>query len=62
MSTQYPPPVDPAVFVVSLSWAVISAVILAQSIRMGAGRASWIWALSFVVSSVIAGVFFWRLV
>ncbi len=62
MSTQYPPSAEPVVLMVSLSWAVISAVLLAQSIRMEAGMAVWIWTLSFVVSSVIAVVFFWRLV
>ncbi len=62
MSTQYPPPVDPAVFVVSLSWAVISAAMLYSSIRMGSRRSVRLWTLSFVVSSVIAVVFFWRMV
>jgi hypothetical protein len=62
MIPQYPPSVEPAVFVVSLSWAVISAMVLVHTVRMDHGRLSWLWAVSFVASSVIAAVFFWRLV
>ena len=62
MTLQPVPPVDPSVFVVSLSWALISAVMLAQSIRMGGRRAAGAWALSFVGASVIAAVFSWKLV
>lgn len=57
------PPFEPVVFVISLSWAVISAAILAHSIRMEDQTTKpWFWALSFVGASMVAGVFFWRLV
>ena len=63
MTPQYPPPVDVLVFVISLSWAVISAVMFVQSVRMGDRTAApWFWTLSFVGASVVAAVFFWRLV
>lgn len=55
------PPFDPSVLVMSLSWALISAVMFAHSIRMGARTAPWLWSLSFMGVCAIA-VVFWRLV
>lgn len=57
------PPFDPSVLVASLSWTVISAVMLMYGIRMGDLLSLRLfWTLSFVGSSVIAVVVFWRLV
>lgn len=62
MSVQATPSLDPSVFVASLSWALISAVMLANSIRTGGRTDAVVWTLSFVGASVIAAAFFWRLV
>ena len=63
MTQQYPPPFDPSVFVMSLSWAVISAVMLVYSLKMeDRTKAPWFWTLSFAGASIVAVVFFWRLV
>ncbi len=62
MTPQAMPSVDPSVLVVSLGWAAASALLLVLSIRVEARLVAWFWALSFVVSSVLAVVFFWRTV
>jgi hypothetical protein len=61
MITQTVPPA-PLIFVLSLGWASFSAAMLMLSIRVEARPAAWFWTLSFVVSSVLAVVFFWSTV
>jgi hypothetical protein len=46
----------------SLGFASFSAAMLMLSIREEVRPAAWFWAFSFVGTSVIAVVFFWRLV
>ena len=44
-----------------LLWAGVSAVVLAASIHMEAGRHAWGWAASFAISSLCAAHCFGRL-
>ena len=52
----------PTILVLSLLWAVISALVLVASVREESREAAWVWAFYFVAASVIAAVFFWKLV
>ncbi len=63
MTPQTMPSGDVLVFVMALSWSVISATMLAYSLRMeDRTKAPSFWTLSFVGASMVAVVFFWRLV
>ncbi len=56
------PSFAPTILALSLLWALLSALVLVASVEAGIRKVAWFWALSFVASSVVAVVFFWRLV
>ncbi len=61
MTPQTMPSVGVLILVISLGWALVSALVFVLSIRMGTRPTAWVWGVSFVASSVVAAVFFWRL-
>ena len=49
-----------SVLLVTSLWAFISAVLTAACARVGAAKAVWCWAVSFVTFSVVSAYFFWK--
>ncbi len=57
MIPQPVPPFDPSVLVASLSWAVVSVMMLMHSVRMRDRTAGGLWALSLAAVCMVAVVF-----
>lgn len=62
MTPQPAPPFAPTILALSLLWSLLSALALVTSVEVGARKVAWFWAFSFVASSVVVAVFFWKLV
>jgi hypothetical protein len=51
----------PELLGVASTWALLSAVIAAMSVRYGMNRFVLGWTVSFVLASLVAAYAFWRL-
>jgi ABC-type uncharacterized transport system permease subunit len=51
----------PALLGAASMWALLSAVIVVLTVRLGMNRLALGWMVSFVVSSLVAAYSFWRL-
>jgi hypothetical protein len=46
----------------TLLWAVVSVLVATESANRGMRRRAWLWAASFVMSTLVAAYSFWRMV
>jgi hypothetical protein len=51
----------PSILGAASIWALLSAVIVVLSVRLGMNRLALAWMVSFVLASLVAAFSFWRL-